>query len=199
MPVIQCEHISLSFPDKIIFDKLNLHVEKGEHACLSGVSGVGKTTLLKMLAGYVIPDSGTVRINNLLLDTTTVRQIRKSMIWIPQNIHLPVENGLQLMKLLHVSSRLAPVQGFLQELGLEKDIIGQHFKEISGGEKQRIVIAVCLSFNKEIILMDEPTSSLDEEAVEMLIRTIQSLEGRTVVAASHHPAWVQSADQIVRL
>ena len=199
MPVIQCENISLSFSNKKVFDNLNFSIEKGENVCLSSPSGKGKSTLLKLLAGYVIPDSGQIRINNNILNTTTIKKIRDSIIWIPQNINLPVENGLELLKLMNVSSHLQSVNGFLQKLGLEPDMIGMDFNKISGGEKQRIVISICLSFNKEIILMDEPTSSLDEDAIGLLISTIKSMDKKTIVAASHHQKWVNSADKVLKL
>lgn len=197
--MIQCENIDLSFAGKVVFDNLNLSVEKGKNVCLSGPSGKGKSTLLKILAGFVIPDRGQVVINDKVLDTTTIRQIRDSMIWIPQNINLPVENGLELMKLLHLSAHLQSVNGFIQKLGLEQDMIGMDFSKISGGEKQRIVISICLSFDKEIILIDEPTSSLDDDSIELLISTIQSLDRRTIVSASHHQKWVNSADKVIAL
>ncbi|MEN8230733.1 MAG: ABC transporter ATP-binding protein [Bacteroidota bacterium] len=197
--MIRCENIGLSFAGKPVFDNLDFSIEKGENVCLSAPSGKGKSTLLKMLAGYVIPDRGQVVIDDKVLDTTTIRQIRDSMIWIPQNINLPVENGVELMKLLHLPAHLQSVNGFLQKLGLEQDMIRMDFSKISGGEKQRIVISICLSFEKEIILIDEPTSSLDDDSIELLINTIQSLDRRTIVSASHHQKWVESADKVITL
>ena len=197
--MIQCNNISLSFPDKVIFDNLDLLVEKGENVCLSGPSGIGKSTLLKLFLGFMTPDHGEIRINNQKLNEASIKQIRENITWIPQNINLPVENGSDLMKLMNVSSRQGSVEDLLQRLGLKKDIIAEPFGNISIGEKQRIIISICLSLDKEIILMDEPTASLDDDSIDLLINTIKSLEGKTIVSASHNRLWVESCDKKISL
>lgn len=197
--MIQCKNIDLTFSDKKIFENLNLFIEKGENVCVSGASGKGKSTLLKIFQGYIIPDKGQVIINNTAITTGTINKIRQSMIWIPQNINLPVNNGMELLSLMHMQSRIKAVNGFVQQLGLDEDIISMDFREISGGQKQRIVISICLSLNKQIILMDEPTSSLDDDSIYLLVRTIKSLEDKTIVSASHNQLWTTNADKKIIL
>ena len=195
--MIYCKNISLSFSNKIIFDNLNLFIEKNKNVCLNGPSGKGKSTLLKLLLGYIMPDSGQLIIKNKVLDTSTIRYIRESISWIPQNINLPVDNGLDLMRLMDISSYIQVVGNFLQKLGLEQDILKMEFDKLSGGQKQRIIISVCLSLDKEIILMDEPTSSLDNTSIELLINTIKSLKGKTILSASHNQRWLNSTDKTI--
>jgi polar amino acid transport system ATP-binding protein/putative ABC transport system ATP-binding protein len=197
--MIECKNITLSFSDKIVFEHLNFRIEEGENVCLSGPSGKGKTTLIKILQGYIIPDVGQVRINHTSLNTTTIKQIRESIIWIPQNINLPVNNGLELIKLLNIQSNLGLISDFTQKLGLEKDTILKDFNIVSGGQKQRIIISICLSLDKNIILMDEPTSSLDKDSIELLIKVIKSLRGKTIVSASHNQLWTNSTEKIIKL
>ena len=197
--MIQCQNIELTFSGKKIFDKLNLFIEKGENVCLSGPSGKGKSTLLKILQGYIIPDKGQISINDTALTTSTINKIRQSMIWIPQNINLPVNNGMELLSLMHMQFSIKAVNGFTQQLGLDEDIISKDFREISGGQKQRIVISICLSLNKKIILMDEPTSSLDDDSIHLLVRTIKSLNDKTIVSASHNQLWATNVDKKINL
>jgi polar amino acid transport system ATP-binding protein/putative ABC transport system ATP-binding protein len=197
--VIECKNISLSFSDKLIFNNLNFFIKEGENVCFSGPSGKGKTTLLKILQGFVIPDAGEVRINNKPLHTSTIKEIRELIIYIPQNINLPVNNGLELMKLLNIPSNVQLVEEYLLKLGLEKDFISKDFSKISIGEKQRIIISICLSLDKEIILIDEPTSSLDEGSIKLLTKTIKSLNGKTIISASHNQTWLESTDKTISL
>jgi polar amino acid transport system ATP-binding protein/putative ABC transport system ATP-binding protein len=152
-----------------------------------------------MIQGYVSPDKGQILINNILLSTTTIKELRESFIWIPQNINLPVNNGRELLNLMHIQSNTELVNDFVQKLGLEKDIISKDFDKISGGQKQRIIISICLSLNKPIILMDEPTASLDDDSINLLIKTVQSLHGKTIVSASHNRLWVNSIDKKIKL
>jgi polar amino acid transport system ATP-binding protein/putative ABC transport system ATP-binding protein len=197
--MIHCQNIELTFSGKKIFDKLNLFIEKGENVCLSGPSGKGKSTLLKMIQGYITPDNGHILINNTMLSTTTIKELRESIAWIPQNINLPVNNGWELLNLLHIQSNIELVNEFIEKLGLEKDIISKDFNKISGGQKQRIIISICLSLNKKIILMDEPTASLDDVSIKLLIKTLKSLNGKTIVSASHNHLWVNNTDKIIQL
>ena len=197
--MIQCKNIELTFSDKKIFKDLNFFIEQGQKVCLSGPSGIGKSTLLKILQGYVIPDRGQVMINNIILTNKTVKEIREKIIWIPQNINLPVHNGWDLLNLMDIPSNIDVVIRICGKLGLEKDIISKDFDQISGGQKQRIITAICLSLNKDIILMDEPTSSLDDASIYLLIKVIQSMNEKTILSASHNQLWVKSSDKQITL
>lgn len=197
--MIACKNISLAFSDKLLFEHLNIHIEEGANVCLKGASGKGKTTLLKILQGYIIPDEGEIRIDSKILGSKTIKQIRDSIVWIPQNVNLPVNNGLELLKLMNIISNMDQVTRITKELRLEKDILSKDFSIISGGQKQRVIISICLSLNTKIILMDEPTSSLDDNSIQSLIRVIQSLKGKTIVSASHNKLWVKSVDKTITL
>ncbi len=197
--MIDCQNISLSFKEKQLFSDFNLQVKQGEFVSISGDSGRGKTTVLKMLQGYVVPDKGSIKIMNKELIDSNLSEIRKSITWIPQNVNLPVKNGKELTELLNITPNIPKIEDLLNLLGLEKDFIMRNFQKISGGQKQRVIIAICLSMDKPLVLMDEPTSSLDEGAVELLLQTIRSMKGTTFVTASHNVTWVNNADRIIDL
>lgn len=197
--MIKCEDISLSFDRNKIFNHLNIHIYKDEHVSFSGDSGRGKTSLLKLLQGYLIPDEGVISIGGEIINDRNIQKIRQNIIWIPQNVNLPVSNGLDLMKLLNIANNMHKVGDLLHMLGLEIGMLQQDFQKVSGGEKQRIVTAICLSMNKKVVLLDEPTSSLDENSIHLLIKTIKSLNGKTIVSASHNQTWLQSSDKVIRL
>lgn len=197
--MIKATHLELSFSEKLIFKDFSFSIEKGEKVCISGPSGKGKSTVLKMLMAYVLPNNGTIRVNQLVLNPQNIKAIRDQMIWIPQNINLPVSNGLALMELMSLQNHKNRVEELLLALGLEISILNADFTQISGGEKQRVIIAICLSIDKDIILMDEPTSSLDENSIDRLIQCLSNLKNKTIVSASHHAGWMASCDKIIKL
>lgn len=197
--MIVIKNIEVSFSGAKLFSGFSAEIESGQNVCFSGGSGKGKSTLLKILQGYVIPQKGSVLIDGQLLTSATITQLRSRTAWIPQNVNLPVNNCMELMHLMEVEQSLEKVKINLELLGLNRDFISKDFSQISGGEKQRIIIAVCFSQNKDIILMDEPTSSLDDESIDKLIDFVKSSSTCTIVTASHNAKWLQSADKIIKL
>ena len=197
--MIQLENVQLSFDGKVILKDLSFHVEKGRNVCVSGPSGIGKSSILRMLQGYIIPDAGHILVGGVLLTKDTVKDIRSEMAYVPQNINLPVYSGVELMALLLLESRTELIEHYIEELGLEKEMTQRSFDEISGGEKQRIIISVCLSLGRKILLLDEPTSSLDDESIGRIIKVIRNLSDVTVVSASHNPEWIRAMDYSIDL
>lgn len=197
--MIDCRELYLKYDGKPVLEKVSLQVKKGEHVCVSGPSGKGKSTFLKVLQGYALPASGSLTVNGLELNADTIKTIRNSMAWIPQNINLPVENGIELINMLGLSEKQSDVILYIKALGLEDHILLKNFQNISVGQKQRVVIAVCLALDKDIILMDEPTAALDEVSIQQLINLIKTLKNKTIVSASHHPVWNNSADKTYAL
>ena len=164
-----------------------------------GESGKGKTTLLKLIQGFELPDEGEIWVDGELLGEESVLALRNKMVWIPQNIHLPVANGEKLLELLELNNHQDQVAMYLQQLGLPRDILKKDFAEISGGQKQRIIIAICLCIERPIIMMDEPTSSLDETSIHLLLETLRGLKNKTIISASHNKTWMKQADSIIAL
>ena len=117
--MISCENISLSYNGNAIFHNFNLDIARGQKIGLSGKSGKGKTTLLKLLQGHVVPQQGQTYIDTIELKPSTIHQIRKYISWIPQNINLPVNNGHELLRLMNAEAGKDLAVEFLTQLGLE--------------------------------------------------------------------------------
>jgi polar amino acid transport system ATP-binding protein/putative ABC transport system ATP-binding protein len=197
--MIALKDISLSFPGVTVFQDFSLEIEHGQNVCLSGPSGKGKSSVLKMLQGYLLPDSGSIHINGLELNSTNVSKTRSRMAYVPQNINLPVDNGEELLKLLNAREHFEAADNFASLLDLPSEMLLKRFDEMSGGQKQRVVIAICLALDRSILLLDEPTSSLDDEAVETLANVLKQLRDKTIVSASHNPVWMNAVDKTVAL
>lgn len=197
--MIALKDISLSFPGVSVFQKFSLEIEHRQNVCLSGPSGKGKSSVLKMLQGYLLPDSGSIYIDDQELNSTNIWDIRSRMTYVPQNVNLPVDNGGELLKLLNAQDHMDAARYYAGLLDLPSEMLLKRFDEMSGGQKQRIVIAICLALDRSILLLDEPTSSLDDEAVKTLANVLNRLKNKTIISASHNPVWMNAVDKTVAL
>jgi ABC-type multidrug transport system ATPase subunit len=197
--MIKFENVHLSFDNKVVFEDLSFSIDSGKQACIAGPSGSGKSSALKIIQGYLIPGRGKVLINGTPVNKKKVKEIRKKIACVPQNINLPVTNGKELAGLIGCAENFEIIEKYLEQLGLQKEIFLRSFDQISTGEKQRIIIAVCLSLGRKILLLDEPTSSLDDQSINKLIHVVKNLDEVTVVSASHNPVWINAMDQEIRL
>jgi ABC-type multidrug transport system ATPase subunit len=192
--MIEIHELQLTFPTGLVFTNLSLKINTGTHTCISGPSGSGKSSILKILQGYLEPDSGKIQIEGQEVTKKNISEIRSAMAYVPQNIHLPVNNGMELIRMLACAIDLNATRMLLVRLGLDEDMLERAFDAMSGGQKQRVIIAICLSLGRKIILLDEPTASLDDEAIGKLIDVIRQLKEVTVISASHNPEWKDAAN-----
>jgi polar amino acid transport system ATP-binding protein/putative ABC transport system ATP-binding protein len=197
--MIEFEGVCLSFGAVSVFDDLSFHADAGLHTCLSGPSGKGKSSILKMVQGFVLPEKGTIRVDGMELNAQNIKTIRSEMAFIPQNIDLPVNNGEELVRLIGEDLPENLIITNMEALGLSPKLFYRSFNDMSGGQKQRIVIAVCLALPRKVILLDEPTASLDDASIEQLIQLVDGQKDKTIISASHNQRWVNSADKIITL
>lgn len=197
--MIEIQNISVKFEGKQVFENFSVDIADGQHVCFSGTSGRGKSTILKLIQAYVVPDIGKVIINGLELIPTNLSKVRASIAYIPQNVNLPVDNCNELVKMLDMSKKMDKVNELLNALDLDNEYYFRKFDQMSGGEKQRVVIAVCFALERKIILMDEPTASLDTDSAKKVLQLMKNMSDKTYVSASHNTFWIENADKIVEL
>ncbi|MCT4601424.1 MAG: ATP-binding cassette domain-containing protein [Marinifilum sp.] len=198
--MIKFNNVSLKFDELVICEDLSFELNQGESLCLSGPSGKGKSSLLKLILGIIKPNSGQVSINGLELNEMYIGEIRKQIIWLPQNIHLPVNSGNELLDLLDCDQNNQNLyHSYLDQLGIPVNGKDKLFTEVSGGQKQRIVLAACLSLDKPILLLDEPVSALDDQSIDLVIDVINSLKDKTIVSTSHNMKWLKHCSRIIEL
>jgi len=191
--MLNLEKITKKFNDKLILDGVSLRIEKGDIAVLLGPSGVGKSTLLRILNNLETIDSGNIYYDNKKLNLETISKTHiVGMVFQQFNLfeHLTVEQNITIIleKVLKKSKDNAKkiAKKLLQQFGLE-DKAKKFVSQLSGGQKQRLAIARMLSVKPQIICMDEPTSSLDPLLTTYVANNIQQLADQdyTVLVATH--------------
>jgi putative ABC transport system ATP-binding protein len=197
--MIEIQNITVQFEEKQVFNNFSVDIIENQHVCFAGTSGRGKSTILKLIQAYVVPEKGRVIVNGLELTPENVSKVRALIAYIPQNVNLPVENGLELIKMLGIEDKREKVKTLLNDLGLNNEYYTRKFDQMSGGEKQRVVIAVCFALERKIVLMDEPTSSLDSDSANKVLQLIKKMSDTSFVSASHNQEWIKSADKTVNL
>jgi len=199
--MLDIKNVSKNFGDKQVLKNISLTVKPGEIAFLLGPSGVGKSTLLRLLNGLETVSSGA-----LLLDGSHVRPGNAGMVFQQFNLfdHMTVQDNITFP--LQKSAKKNPEEAraiahtLLKRYGLE-DKSALYPAQLSGGQKQRLAIARSLALKPTIICLDEPTSALDPLLTNHVAHAIQDLaqEGYIVLVASHDIGLLQNLDCTIYL
>ncbi len=197
--MIKAENITLQFKDKVLYHNLSFHIKAKENVCLQGTSGIGKSTLFRVLLGYQPIESGEIWIDGYLLNKENINTIRQKIIWVPQKFNMSIQNGEELIHLLDLQNQIQKIKDFMRQLQLENQLLYNPFQELSEGEKQRLIMATCLSMDRSILLLDEPTSALNENLIQALIDLINTEKNKTILSISHNISWLDNADSVIQL
>jgi ABC-type Mn2+/Zn2+ transport system ATPase subunit len=195
--MLQFKNISLSYNTKKIFENLSFKVEKETHVCLVGESGKGKTSVFNLIMSAVQAESGEIIVDQKILNEESFTEINKQICWVPQNFNFPVDSAIELIELLEI--KRSRVEKSLDRLGVDIELFEKKFNEISGGQKQKLVLACCLALDKNILLLDEPSSALDKKSTEQVFNYLKTLKEKTILSISHDKNWYSLADKIIEL
>jgi tungstate transport system ATP-binding protein len=190
---LKAKQVSMRFKDRVLFHIPSLTIGPNEAVYLKGDNGVGKTTLLKILAGLLKPTSGTIEPRSQsMVSRLFSGSGRKDVIYLHQSPYLfdgtvyqNVVYGIK-HKRIDIHDKRAEVISALRLVGLET-LADEHVSVLSGGEKQRVAMARAWVLKPSILLMDEPSASLDQESIERLVFMAQDLleHGSSIVVTSH--------------
>ena len=206
--MIELKNASLSLGGKQLFRNLSLMVNKGEILCVSGISGVGKTSLLRAVLGFLPLDSGYITIDGEPVTAASAETFRRMMAYVPQELALPHEEVKEMVEvpfLLKANDHQTFTKSKLMhewtKLGLEAALYDKKVSEVSGGQRQRIMLSVAGLLQKSILLVDEPTSALDTDSSVMVADYLRELArgGAMIIAVSHDEAFASRCDKIVKL
>ncbi len=203
--MLKAENISHSFGYPL-FEGLNLEIASREKVAIIGVSGSGKSTLLHILAGTILPNSGTVSHFGIQYQKRTSSEkekFRREDIGIIFQSHY-LFKGFSALENLEVASILSGQNidyNLIREFGLE-NLINQKVTELSGGQQQRVSIARILTKKPKIIFADEPTGNLDRETANSVIKTIfKYIDNNSGIAVivTHDESLANRCDKIYKL
>jgi ABC-2 type transport system ATP-binding protein len=186
-PAVSVQHLVKSYGSRRAVDDLSFDVRRGEIFALLGPNGAGKTTTVEILEGYRRPDGGTVRV--LGLDPVREgRALKPRMgLMLQQGGIYPQVRPLEALELFaSFYARAEEPRALLALVGLEH-CAGTRYRQLSGGEKQRLALALALVGRPEIAFLDEPTTGMDPQARRLTWRLIAGLKerGTTVVLTTH--------------
>jgi cell division transport system ATP-binding protein len=210
--VIRFSHVYKSYPTGALALKdVSFRVGKGEFVFLTGHSGAGKSTIMKLLFAEQQPTSGEVRVSGYNVSALKVDEVPK--------LRRRLGIVFQDFRLLEDRTAAENIAFALEVIGARRDTIAARVtrvlthvglstksraypRELSGGEQQRVAIARALANHPDVLLADEPTGQLDSgtgRAIMSLLRAIVRSEGLTAVIATHDPMLIDLADRTVEL
>lgn len=190
--IIKIEHLSKAFGDKVVLDDINLSIRRGEFITLLGPSGCGKTTLLRMIAGFLKPDSGVILMEGS--DISNVPPHRRPLNTVFQryalfphlNVYDNIAFGLKLNK-VQSSEIETRVRKALKMVSMT-DYEDRDVNSLSGGQQQRVAIARAIVNRPKVLLLDEPLAALDlkmRKDMQMELKEMHKTLGITFVYVTH--------------
>jgi iron complex transport system ATP-binding protein len=203
--LLQVDSVSFSYDrggrnrrPALVLDEVSFEVAQGSIVGLLGPNGAGKTTLLRTVAGMLAPRSGRVTLNGVPIGRLTRRELARQVAVVPQETHTTFDFAVLDIVLM---GRYPHLGTFELEAAADLEIArealaatgtaalqSRPFSTLSGGEKQRVVIASALAQASDVLLLDEPTVSLDlgyQFEIASLLRRLNSVRGTTMVVCTH--------------
>ncbi|BCV54195.1 type I secretion system permease/ATPase [Shewanella algae] len=207
---IEFDNVSFNYPgsDRAAVSNINLCIEPGEKVAIIGRIGSGKTTLERLLLGLFQPQQGSIRLDDTEISQINPMNVRRNIGCVPQDVTLffgSIRDNIALgrpqvsdAEVLSAASR-AGVTGFTQQdpAGLERQI-GEGGQQLSGGQRQAIAIARAFLGNPQVLVLDEPTSSMDNRSELYIKRQLQSLSAsQTLVLITHKMSMLNVVDRLI--
>ncbi len=210
---IQLKHISFTYDgaNNPVFKQLNFQIKANQFTCISGRSGIGKSTLLDLILGLIPASSGSIYIDNYELNDTNRRNWQDNIGYVPQHTQLIegsiLDNiGFGLTKSevdreqAMAVAKLACIDQYIDQLENHLDtIIGNGGLSLSGGEKQRIAIARSLYHRPQVLILDEATNELDNATEKNILSALSKLKNISIIFVTHKASVTSVADRVITL
>lgn len=209
LTTIDFNNITFKYNRDLVFDNASISINKGDFAAITGISGIGKSTLLKLLLGVIYPESGSITVNTAESGHIADKSTRNLFSYVPQGNMLlsgTLRENITFMcedktdEEIQRAIRLSCADEFMKDLpeGLDT-VIGERGLGLSEGQVQRIAIARAILHNAPILLLDEATSALDEGTEERLLKNLRELNNKTCIIITHKPAALNVCNKEIRI
>ena len=209
---IEFDHAGFYYtdPEKPILDNFSLIVSENEHLGIVGESGIGKSTVLRLLLRFWNVKSGRIRINGIPIEELSTAELRRRIAVLEQDTFLfdgSIAENIAIgkpdasMEEIQKAARRAGLHDFISTLPDGYDTqMGEMGARLSGGERQRVGIARTMLTDPDVIVMDEPTSSLDVLHEKELLKTLrEECADKMLIIVSHRPSTLTGCTRIIRL
>jgi ATP-binding cassette, subfamily C, bacterial len=202
--------VTLRFGSTLVFSDVTVAIKAGRLTVITGASGIGKTSLVDLICGLCVPDSGDIRIDGTPLEQLDLAAWRHAIGYVPQDAVLVNQSILENVRLgaadigpaqVEAALRTACAWEFVSALpdGL-KTLVGERGAKLSGGQRQRLALARALVHDPLLLILDEATTGLDGATTTAVCRQlVERLGSLTIIAISHQPEWAQAASEIIDL
>lgn len=199
--MLEIKNLTIIKAGKPILKDCNFRIKSGEKALISGESGTGKSTFLKAILFFEHHTNGEIYYSSRKINAENIDQFRKNFVYIGQKAPFfegTVEEYLCLPFTFKHNQHNIPtdLDKYLQLLNFPDSILKQKYEKLSGGEQQRITILQSLLLDKPFFLLDEITSSLDENNIYQVVKLIIGANERSVISISHNKEWMDFVDNI---
>ncbi len=195
---LQISQVYFSYLDGLVLHDINLSIRAGEMVGLLGPNGSGKTTLIKLVSGILKPGRGEIRLDGSSLSRLSRKSVARSLAVVPQQFHIPYAFTVGEVVML---GRIPFLKAFAEESKVDRQFVSnalelvgiselkeRRFDELSGGERQKVILAMALAQQPRLLLLDEPIVHLDiAHQVEILelVKGVNVEQGLTVISAMH--------------
>ncbi|MFY8331898.1 amino acid ABC transporter ATP-binding/permease protein [Vagococcus carniphilus] len=207
---LSVQDLSFAYEETPIFDSFNLSLPKGKTLGIGGESGKGKSTLLKLMMRYWDPEKGQIKLNDVDLKEFSETELHEIESVMEQRTFIFADTIAQNMTLgkpgvpmteIKEAAKQAQLSDWIESLPEQYETkIGGTFRSISDGERQRIGLARVFLHDGDLLLFDEPTSSLDYINEQNILKTIEKAsEGKTTIIVSHRASTLKIADEILMI
>jgi ATP-binding cassette ChvD family protein len=180
--VIEAQGVSKSYGNKMLYENLNFSLPKGGIVGIIGPNGVGKTTLFRMMMGLEQPDSGTFRVGETV-KTAYVDQSHKDLLP-DKTVYEVISGGTDLIQ---VGTQQVNARAYVSKFNFGGSDQGKKVSVLSGGERNRVHLAITLKEGGNVLLLDEPTNDIDVNTLRALEEAIENFAGCVVVIS--HDRW----------
>ena len=207
---ITLDHVTFKYEDLDVIKDFSLVIREGERIGIMGASGTGKSTLLKLLLGIVQPQAGSIKYGGIELHEINKMALYKKISYISQESivfnasvleNLLMGNPDASMHEVEVACKKACIDDFINSLPMKYDtVIGENGSSISGGQKQRLLLARAFLRNSNIYIFDEITSALDGVVEEEIREVIENIsKEKTIIIVSHKDTLLRVCNRVIKI